>query len=477
VLLFIVVSQAVLATVFVPVNSDLVVYKRYAASVARGIEDGTSFSVARDQNIRDEARAKGLPEPTAEALLIEYPPLAVIWMAAVAIGLDVDVGTSSDVYDPRYRIAMFALELLLILVLVAWAAQPLVISSGGQRLSAWRLAVYGAAGLILGNLLFDRLDLAVGALLLLSVLLLVRGSWLASFLLLAVAINFKASPIALAPLWVIASLPPPLFTLARSRPGALVRAMAARSVALAGLSALVFLPFLVTEGTRALDFLRFRALQGVQIESVPGSILQVLHLAGMPLEVTATFGTFELETPLTSALATASPLLLLIAVAGILVLYARGPAAWLDRHARISESVDPAPAVDDRSLASSNPPRFVCATLATLLVTLVTSKLLSPQYLIWVLPLVPLVDFGPARTRAFALGFLLVCAVTTAIFPYLLGRTLVRQDPASDGYLDPTPLGVGLLLVRNALLIWLAWRAVRPLLPTTLADGDRRLPA
>ena len=89
-------------------------------------------------------------------------------------------------------------------------------------------------------------------------------------------------------------------------------------------------------------------------------------------------------------------------------------------------------------------------TRNALLLTLVTSKLLSPQYLIWLLPLVPLMDIGPARTRAFQLWFLATCAVTTAIFPYLLGRTLARQDPGSDGYLDPTLLGVGLLLVRNS---------------------------
>ena len=112
----------------------------------------------------------------------------------------------------------------------------------------------------------------------------------------------------------------------------------------------------------------------------------------------------------------------------------------------------------------SDPRLFLTATVATLLLTLVTSKLLSPQYLIWLLPLVPLLDIGPARTRGFQFWFLVTCAFTTAIFPYLLGRTLARQDPASDGYLDPTPLGVGLLLVRNALLIWLAWLAVRPLL-------------
>ena len=112
--------------------------------------------------------------------------------------------------------------------------------------------------------------------------------------------------------------------------------------------------------------------------------------------------------------------------------------------------------------------------MATLLLTLVTSKLLSPQYLIWLLPLVPLLDIGAARTRALQLWFLFTCTVTTAIFPYLLGRTLARHDPASGGYLDPTLLGVGLVLLRNALLIWLAWLALRPLLHATSEGGTTR---
>lgn len=107
VLLFVVGSHAFLATAFVPVHSDVFVYERYAASVARAIQAGGSFSVGRDQIMRDGASRQDLPEPTSDDLLIEYPQLAVIWMATVGIGLELDpsLGANRDKYHPRYRVA------------------------------------------------------------------------------------------------------------------------------------------------------------------------------------------------------------------------------------------------------------------------------------------------------------------------------------------------------------------------------------
>ena len=470
--LLIVVSHAAFLTIISPVNSDLYVYRRYAAAVARGIADGTSFSVADDENIRDAARRDGVQAPAADAFLIEYPPLAVMWMAAAAVGMDLDTAPGRvDEYEVRYRTATFVLELLLLLVLLRWAAPSLIVSSPGKRLSLSRIGVYGVSALILGNLLFDRLDLVVGALLLLGVVFLVRGWWVASFAVLAVAINFKASPVALAPLWVLASIPLPLFMGLRAHPAPFLRAVAIRSVALVGLAFVVFLPFLIIEGSRAFDFLRLRALQGVHIESVPGTILLVLHEVGLPLRVAFEYGTFEVQTPLSPGLASASPLLLLIAAVAIAVLYVRA-ATGLDNDTSTRVGAPAAIPFRDRALAAVHPPLFLTATVATIMVTLATSKLLSPQYLLWVLPLVPLMDIGSARTRAFQVWFVIMCLVTTAIFPYLLGRLLARDDPAGNGYLDPTLLGVALLVVRNGLLLWLAWLAVRPLVSPTPTDGS-----
>ena len=456
-LLAIVALHAVIAVVYVPVHSDMDTYRRYAASVASAIERGGSVAAARDRIIVEAAQRPGKHTPTANELLVEYPPLAVGWMAATGIGLAFDVRseTLDDAYTTRFRISMLFVDLLILLVLLRWATPTFVSPANRVPSQAWRLAIFGATTVILGNLLFDRLDLIVGGLLLAGVVTLARGHWLATFVILAIAINFKASPIALAPLWVIASLPPSLVEQARSRPGPLIRAFVGRSAILVGTTAAIFMPFAAVEGTRAVDFVRFRAIQGIHVESIPGAILLALHELGLPLEVTASMGTFEVQTPMSAALATISPVLLLVAALVVAAIYTI--TSMRDRRPRPEIEDQAAPA---SCLAAADPSLILMATVATLLLTLVTSKLLSPQYLLWIAPMVPLLEVRGLCARAFQLWFVATCALTTAIFPYLLGRTLARLDPTGTGYLDPTLLGTVLLVARNGLLVWLSWLAV-----------------
>ncbi len=71
------------------------------------------------------------------------------------------------------------------------------------------------------------------------------------------------------------------------------------------------------------------------------------------------------------------------------------------------------------------------------------SKVLSPQYVIWLLPLVPLSAGGVAGIVVSAI-FLAVCFMTTQVFPIHYGDLLNLQPPGPD-----------LLLARNVLLVGL----------------------
>lgn len=96
------------------------------------------------------------------------------------------------------------------------------------------------------------------------------------------------------------------------------------------------------------------------------------------------------------------------------------------------------------------------AFVALVAVVLVSNKLLSPQYIIWVLPLV-------AYVEGFDLLWLTICALTTLIFPFMYQtRHPILLVPTNPAFL-PT------IALRNAFLVAAAVLAVRGQQPR-LAD-------
>jgi hypothetical protein len=100
----------------------------------------------------------------------------------------------------------------------------------------------------------------------------------------------------------------------------------------------------------------------------------------------------------------------------------------------------------------------VRASGALILAYMITGKVLSPQFLVWIVPFVAVLE-GPSA-RAAKLTFLTACFTTTLIYP--LGGLQFVYDRRIEGVL--------LLNIRNALLILLLalfWKGDD-------ADGDRR---
>jgi hypothetical protein len=83
-------------------------------------------------------------------------------------------------------------------------------------------------------------------------------------------------------------------------------------------------------------------------------------------------------------------------------------------------------------------PRFAAAFV---LAFLLGSKVLSPQYVIWLLPLVPL-SAGGVWGLGVSAVFLAVCWMTTQIFPYHYLEVVQGRSP-----------GIDILLGRNLLLL------------------------
>ena len=151
----------------------------------------------------------------------------------------------------------------------------------------------------------------------------------------------------------------------------------------------------------------------LQVESVPASVLWLSGLMGLPTAPDKSFHSWNLVGQIDGLLGVLSELAL---VGGCLWIY------WRQMSGRLA---------------------FGRSMTLCLLVVICSNKVFSPQYLIWVLPLVAIMDqeYDPV--------WLAICALTTLIFPY------GYQWAHTPGPLAPSsyPLWFpALIAVRNALM-------------------------
>jgi hypothetical protein len=329
--------------------------------------------------------------------------------------------------------------------------------------SSWGIAVGTIAGSVLAYVLYDRLDLWLGLVILGALSALITGHRYVALTLLAVAVNLKLVPIFLLPLFVVGALPGSAFSDGlRSRRMRRIGLRAGLVFMAAGLA--VFLPFRLMWGPRVWDFLAYHSQRGFQLESTWSSVLLVAAQLGYPAQVTHIFGAEEVVGPGVAMLAKVS-ILVVLAVVGMA--YGLLWRTLRNRHAEDSAS--------EGTLAQRNPQLFVWGAFAVLALAMAGSKVFSPQYLCWFLPSLLLVERPRDRYAVVPLViFLLVCGLTTAVFPGLWNEA-VRVSGIAQGkpiFLLPTLRVTFIILARN--LVWGAFcvfaiiqlRAARPMVET-----------
>ena len=216
----------------------------------------------------------------------------------------------------------------------------------------------------------------------------------------------------------------PVFLILDWQRGRRVAHLSRMAAAFAATCLLVALPLLVVAPTSLVRLYAYHADRGIQLESVFSSIaLAIWRFSTTPMRAVLNFGSWNLAGPVPDRLAAISgPVLALV----LLVTYAfiflrtRRLAEGAIRHVRLVAT---------------------CSALV-LLVRLLGSKVLSPQYLIWLVTLVPLV-VAPRRMTVLTL-FTLVGVATYYIYP--------RHYSDLRAFLDS---GVAALDVRNTLLMTL----------------------
>src|SRR4051812_14197434 len=345
--------------------------------------------------------------------LVEYPLPA---LAVIALPrLMALVAGSVALYPWMMLLVMLAVDAAFTVVLVH---QKSVGRDAAVRVWLWAVP-------LLGGLCLMRFDLVVGVVVALAMLLLARRPRAASATL-AVATALKLWPVILLPAFLAATRRRGRFLVPFAVVGLVI---AVSSLAVAGWARL-FSP------------LRYQVDRGLQVESVSASPVMtgwLFHPAGWDMRLE--FKAVEVFGPLVDSLLVVSTVLSCLLVVGLLSLW------W--RALRQPEPLGPGVLV------------WIC--LASVSGYTACSKVFSPQYLLWLLPMVAVglvLDDSPAL-RAWARWLLVAAGVSHLVSP-LLYRNLVIHEWLS------VP-AVSLLVVRNALMVGLfvtaaahAWRATGP---------------
>jgi hypothetical protein len=435
------VASRVLVLAFGQPASDVGVYAQYAEEQLQAARDGASFYDvhARAAAARPSEKEGVRLNPSREEYKgVEYPPLALAFMRLPTWWMPAQPDDFGSAYRSAYRLGMAVIDAGLFALVVILAHRLFPQESGWER--SGRLLAYLVSTTALWYLLYDRLDLMQTMLVMLSLALLIgrlHYGW--SFALLAVAINFKLTPVVLAPVWIIGSWPANE-RLSVSRPRVWA-ALGVRAGLLLGLTVGCFLPFYLADGSRTLDFLGYHRLRGIEIESLYASVMLALQSFGQPVAVEHSYGSINVQSSLSPVLAAVSPWLTAALLAGALV-------PLLMRGRRLTEAASGSGFASSR-LAQLDPAVFVGYTLLVLMFLIAANKVSSPQYLLWLAPLAALAPLAPRPRRLFLWSFAAACALSTIVF-FLLADFL---DPNSPQLRPPTVQFALVLGLRNLLFV------------------------
>ncbi|MEU3553904.1 glycosyltransferase 87 family protein [Streptomyces fragilis] len=215
----------------------------------------------------------------------------------------------------------------------------------------------------------------------------------------------------------------PALVLAGTEPGRTTR----RAWASAALTAVTLLALLTSLFADALSFVRQQSGRGVQIESLGGTLLSFASRAGWPGQVRYQYGAMELVGPGVRVVAAAS-LALTAASFALIVL-------WRLRVVRATRAGSPH--------GHRYPALTHDAPLAAVLLLTVTSRVISPQYMIWLLGLSAVcLTLRHSAQRPVALLVVAATAVSALAYPVLYEEVVAR-----------TWTGCLVMAVRNGLLV------------------------
>jgi hypothetical protein len=397
--LFVLLTVAIVESFFV--NPDMLRYECYGTAFWFGTRSSELLPASQCQFISQISQYHTFP--------LEYPPLTII-IFSLPLLLPVI----------EYPL-VFALFMAVMVSFVYW----LLIRYGPHG-----AGVFFAASLLLGCLAttLARFDMVPVALTLLSLILADRKHWTLAYITLALGVLIKLYPIVLFPLLFLAEQRDQagFFILDQSaslRKAPIILLQTIRNMRnWRWKNGLIFISLLlgvtaffwVVAPGGALSTFSYLGLRPYQIESTGSVLLWLISFLGIPVEWADSFGSLNTISPILGVVSLVFVILLCLAFIYIFI------QQWKGR-------------MD-----------LVQASLAALLVLIATNKVFSPQYLLW---LIPLLAYTASANRRVWLYWGGISILTTVIFPIFYSINTILNNPSPvSGFLP-------VILLRDALFI------------------------
>ncbi len=350
---------------------------------------------------------------------VEYPPLGAGFFLLPALLHP----TSLRVYDWLFAAEILAVDLATLPLIARLALRQRVSAPGA-------ITAYGLLVPFLGSVVSQRYDLVPATLTLGAILALLDRRSVVAWVLLLVATLMKLYPAALVPLFLLYDWRPQLVA-TRRRPYWRDALRRSRGVVMyaAGLAGSTVAWYLLAPASLE-RFAQWETRRGIELESVFGSVAELARLGGLAVSRDVAYGSFDVASALTPALKLLSTALTLGLLAAVYLSYARR-----------------APSLPNLSGGKGDSRALVTHATLAMLAVLLGSKLLSIQFLLWLLPLVAVQAYRPRRVAA--LAFVVV----------LLSQWVYPTSWISLGRFETAAIFV--LALRNLLLVGLfvaLWR-------------------
>ena len=353
---------------------------------------------------------------------VEYPPgaLAVFYLPYL-------FSSSLAGYGTAFTFEMLIFDILGMLMLVGAARRA--------RISEWfALIGYTLAMVAIGSIMVQRFDMIPAVMTLGALFAFSRGNYKLAWGVLAIGTMTKLIPGLLAPLFLIYQWKHGWW-----------RSLIPGLVIFAGVILVIALPFIAYSSHGFIASFTVQGRRPLQLESIYSSILLLLGSLGLISAVPVQGQiSFDLVSSAAGPLAKYS---ILFVGLGLLLVYGL---FYRSLRGMKREEINSRPEM----LA-----QLFNYSFAALVVFMVTNKVFSPQYMVWLYPLFPLVS-GRFRSAIWVV-FLTVACLTWYIYPIHYYDLVDTQQVPVDA-----------LFARNTLLAFLAFLVLGEKVPVTTAGKE-----